>query len=265
MIKSNRKYPFGTIITLMRAGDVDFAISTAKEGVFKGLTTYVQIPVKNLAAKIFYMPSMNKQAIHLLHEKLVTFIEEQLSEGYSLVAIIDFALRMIKEDGFTLEIVTAEWFKDLVSQMQNKPDLEEFLKSSDKWIFIGSNDYIADYYDPGTVKIYKDEPYCITVTCKRVYTTKGKQMLFNHFEKNNLNKDATRDIHHSLNSYNIYYKEKTKQLLMLTYVSNSGEILEGGGSIMGCDYPPPRPEPIIPGTVDDLILKRLTKDYEINA
>lgn len=120
MIKSNRKYPFGTIITLMRAGEVDFAISTAKEGVFKGLTTYVQIPVKNLAAKIFYMPSMNKEAIHLLHERLVTFIEGQLNEGYSLVAIIDIALRMIKEDGFALEILTADWFKDMVSQMQNE-------------------------------------------------------------------------------------------------------------------------------------------------
>jgi len=95
MIKSNRKYPFGTIITLMCAGEIDFAISTAKEGVFKGLTTYVQIPVHNLAAKIFYMPSMNKQAIHLLHEKLVLFIEEQLNAGHKLPLIIDFALRMI--------------------------------------------------------------------------------------------------------------------------------------------------------------------------
>ena len=92
----------------------------------------MQIPVHNLAAKIFYMPSMNKQAIHLLHERLVTFIEGQLNEGYSLVAIIDFALRMIEEDGFALEIVTADWFKDLLSQMQNKPDLEAWLKSEEK-------------------------------------------------------------------------------------------------------------------------------------
>ena len=75
---------------------------------------------------------MNKEAIHLLHERLVTFIEGQLNEGYSLVTIIDFALRMIKEDGFTLEIVTADWFKDMVSQMQNKPDLEALLKSEEK-------------------------------------------------------------------------------------------------------------------------------------
>jgi hypothetical protein len=119
-IRSNRKYPFGTIITLMRTGELDFAISTAKEGVFKGLTTYIQIPVHNIAAKIFYMPSMNKQAIHLLHEKLVMFIEEQLNSGYPLVLIIDLALKMIKECGYTLEIVTANWFKDLVSEIKNK-------------------------------------------------------------------------------------------------------------------------------------------------
>lgn len=64
------------------------------------------------------MPSMNKKAIHLLHEKLVIFVEEQLNAGISLVLIIDFALRMIKEDGSALEIVTADWFKDLVSQKQ---------------------------------------------------------------------------------------------------------------------------------------------------
>lgn len=120
MIVSNRKYPFGSIITLMRTGDLEFAVSTAKEGVFKGLTTYVQIPVHSLAAKIFYMPSMNKQAIHLLHEKLVLFIEERLNSGYPLALIIDGALRMIKEDGYALEIVTADWLKEMVFQLENK-------------------------------------------------------------------------------------------------------------------------------------------------
>ena len=110
--------PFGTIITSMRTGEVDFSISTAKEGVFKGLTTCVQIPTRNVAAKIFYMPSMNKKAIHLVHEALVNSIEEGLNVGYPLVTIIDVALRKIKEDGYALEIATADWFKDLVSQMQ---------------------------------------------------------------------------------------------------------------------------------------------------
>lgn len=48
------------------------------------------------------------------------FIEEQLTSGYPLVLIIDGALRMIKEDGYALEIVTADWFKDMVFQTQNK-------------------------------------------------------------------------------------------------------------------------------------------------
>ncbi len=120
MIVSNRKHAFGSIITLMRGGELDFAISTAKEGVFKGLSTCVQIPVYNVAAKIFYIPSMNKQAIHLLHEKLVMFIEEQLNSGYPLALVIDGALSMIKEDGYALEIVTADWFKDMVFQIENK-------------------------------------------------------------------------------------------------------------------------------------------------
>jgi len=140
-----------------------------------------------------------------------------------------------------------------------------FNKSGDKWVFIGSNDCITDYYDSESVKIYKEEPCCITLTCKRVYTAKGKKMLFDYFGKKNVNIDGIINVHHSLNSYNIYYKERTKQWLMTTYVSKSGEILEGGGSIMGCEYPPPRPEPIIPGTVDDLILNKLIKDYKNNT
>ncbi len=153
---------------------------------------------------------------------------------------------------------------DLMGLIQKAKEYDKNNKSSDKWVFIGSNDSITDYYDSTSVKIIKEEPCCITVTCKRVYTTKGKKMLFDYFGTKSVNKDWIKDVHHSLNSYNIYYKERKKQWLMTTYVSKSGEILEGAGSIMGYDYPRPVPEPIIPGTVDDLILNQLIKDYKIN-
>lgn len=132
-----------------------------------------------------------------------------------------------------------------------------FNKSSDKWVFIGSNDCITGYYDSTSVKMFK-ESCCVEVTCKRVYTTKGKKMLFDYFETKKVSKDSITDVRHSLNSYNIYYKKRIKQRLMTTYVSKSGEILEGSGSIMGYDSPP-TPEPIIPGTVDDLNINQNNK------
>jgi hypothetical protein len=135
-----------------------------------------------------------------------------------------------------------------------------FKKSSDEWVFIGSNDSITDYYDPTSVKIYKDPPSCITVTCKRVYTNKGKNFLFDFRESQGLSNDNIMNIHHSLTSYNLYYKERKKTILMTTNISKSGEIL-GGGSIIGSDSPPE--DDINPGTVDDMILNKLIQDYNL--
>jgi hypothetical protein len=211
MIKSNRKYPFGTIITLMRAGEIEFAISTAKEGVFKGLTTYVQIPVHNLAAKIFYIPSMNKQAIHFLHEKLVLFIEEQLNEGHHLPVIIDFALKMIKEDGYALEIVTADWFKDLLSQKQN----ETYETPNDDWVFVLDDKPFTWYYKKSSVDL-DDKKNIYIVLVKQVYTKQGRI---------EISGDGDADIGYSLIMYHIDCKKRECNMINMTFYSQSGDEL----------------------------------------
>ena len=63
-----------------------------------------------------------------------------------------------------------------------------FNKSIDKWVFIGCNESITDYYDPTSVKILRDLS-SIQATCKRVYSAKGKQKLFNYWETRNLSRD----------------------------------------------------------------------------
>lgn len=137
-----------------------------------------------------------------------------------------------------------------------------FNKSSDKWVFIGSNDCIADYYDPTSVKIDK-EYYSIKVTCKRVYTTKGKKILFEFREPQGLSNNDINYIDHSLNSYILDYNEMTKTLLMLRYVSKSGKILEVVDYIVDSDSNP-EPTDIKPGTVDDMILNKILKEYNIH-
>jgi len=136
-----------------------------------------------------------------------------------------------------------------------------FNKSSDEWVFIGSNDAITDYYDSSSVKIFK-ESSCIEVTIKRVYTTKGKKILFDSRKSEDVSYEDTMNIHHSLDSYNIYYDKRKKDWLMTMYVSKSGDILKGGGSIMGYDSFPESVD-IKPGTVDDMLLNKLLKDYNI--
>lgn len=122
MIIRSRNLPLGTIITRMTDGKIEFTISTAKEGVFKGLTTYVWLPstpTRNLAAKIFYMPSMNKHAIHVLHNGFVAFIDEFLNRQCSLHLVIDIGLKKLKDEGYALEIVTSDWFKSIVYSLIN--------------------------------------------------------------------------------------------------------------------------------------------------
>ena len=118
----------------MSSKECEFTISTAKEGLFKGLSTYVQIPTMNLAAKVFYMPSMNKDAIHCVHQCLVECIEENLVMWDSqprLVIIVNAFLEMLKERGHALQVLKADWFKAEVTlcSMDYHPIMAQGIKN----------------------------------------------------------------------------------------------------------------------------------------
>ena len=123
MILSQGKYPFVTIITRMRDGDVDFVISTAKEGLFKGLTTCVNLPPGNLAIKIFYMPSMTKDAIHLIHKQFVETVEENLQKNVHLAVILDSLADSLKSSPYALEVVVDLRLKEYVERLKNGEQL----------------------------------------------------------------------------------------------------------------------------------------------
>ena len=119
MIVSQGKYPFGTIITRMADGDVEFVISTAKEGLLKGLTTCVQLPRGKNVVKIFYMPSMNKDAIHMVHKELVTCVEENLRANGHLAVILVQLAESLRASPYAQEVVIDNGLKDFVSTLQN--------------------------------------------------------------------------------------------------------------------------------------------------
>jgi|GEM_PF-5883537 hypothetical protein len=119
MILSQGKYPFGTIITRMRDDDVDFVVSTAKEGILKGLTTCIQLPTGRNAIKIFYMPSMSKEAIHLIHKQFVESVEENLKANGHLAVILVQLAESLRASGYTQEVVVDYGLKEFVSRLQD--------------------------------------------------------------------------------------------------------------------------------------------------
>ena len=135
MILSQGKYPFGTIITRMSDGDVQFVISTAKEGLLKGLTTCVQLPTGTTAAKVFYMPSMNKPAIHAIHNMLVESIEENLKAGGHLAIVIHDLLLSLRDSQYTQEVVIdcnlADYVTSLRGDAKQPPEGETAAEQSD--------------------------------------------------------------------------------------------------------------------------------------
>lgn len=101
-----------------RGDNTEFVVSTAKEGLFKGLSTLVTntIPFKSIIAKIFYMPAMNRKAIHLAHDALVDLIESNLEMMCPVeVSIVD-GLGWIKSTGCTQQIVVADWFTQAIME-----------------------------------------------------------------------------------------------------------------------------------------------------
>jgi hypothetical protein len=120
MILSQRKYPFGTIITRMSDGNIEFVISTAKEGILKGLTTYIQVPQGNNVVKIFYMPSMNKDAIHQIHNMFVESVEDNLKAGVHLAVILCELAESLRASPYAQEVVIDYKLKDFVDSLRNQ-------------------------------------------------------------------------------------------------------------------------------------------------
>src|SRR5208337_132878 len=157
-----------------------------------------------------------------------------------------------------------------------------FNTSSDEWVYIGSDEYIADYYNLKTIEICKDPQPRITVECKRVYTNKGRKKLFNYWETKYLSNDEINDIHHSYTGYICNYNDRKMAwemtLLVTTYASRSDKIIVGymfqtddikPGTVDDkildkyVYYPSECNEIIKPGTINEAILNKIIKDYNI--
>lgn len=116
MIISNRWH-----VTRMRPDRGDYAeivVSTAKEGIFKGLSTQITNtkPFHSIIAKIIYVPAMNKEAIHSVHDSLVTLIESNLQIMCPLEIAIADGLDWVRASGCALQIVASDWFTQGVAK-----------------------------------------------------------------------------------------------------------------------------------------------------
>ncbi len=152
-----------------------------------------------------------------------------------------------------------------------------FSKSSNEWVYIGSDGYITDYYNRTSIKLLKEQSL-IQVDCQRVYTKKGKKILCDSWETLNLSNEEKNDIDHSYNGYMFDYINKKVSLLSITYVSRSDQVL--GGWIFQTDEikPGALDEKVLnkyvynpsgfnmdikPGTIYETIFNKLIKDYNI--
>lgn len=116
MIISNRWH-----ITRMRPdrGDnAEIVVSTAKEGLFKGLSTQITntVPFHAVIAKIIYMSSMKKEDIHAFHDALVTLIDNNLRIMCPLEIAIADGLDWARDSGCTQQVGTADWFAKGVAE-----------------------------------------------------------------------------------------------------------------------------------------------------
>ena len=103
----------------MNDGTVDFVISTAKEGLLKGLTTCVQLPPGTTIIKVFYMPSMNKEAIHQIHKMFVESVEENLNANGHLAVILTQLAESLRASPYAQEVVIDYGLNGFVARLQN--------------------------------------------------------------------------------------------------------------------------------------------------
>jgi hypothetical protein len=120
----------------------------------------------------------------------------------------------------------------------------------DDWILVKNTDEGNWYYKSNSINI-DDQTHIIKGWAKIVYTDKGKQeFLKTHKE------DKYKDIHRSLTMVSINYKKFIHQEDRVVYYSKSDNII-------GSDEFSVKKDHFIPQSIDDELLNKILKDYNI--
>lgn len=102
-VVSDLTYPLGGKVTVLETEGYTVTVSTAKEGLFKGLSTIV-IDGVNLSsgspcAKVLYNKSIRKADRRLFHDMIVVGLEGAALEGHDLANALRIVLSGMKKQG----------------------------------------------------------------------------------------------------------------------------------------------------------------------
>ena len=106
MILHEASVPFGGRVTDIATDEFTCVVSTAKEGLFKGLSTMVadvQAEGGRPCAKIVYARSTRKSDRLQYHEFLVGVLDDAGEQGFSLREAIDGVITELKSRGVVTE------------------------------------------------------------------------------------------------------------------------------------------------------------------
>ena len=109
MILQEASVPFGGKVTDIVTDEFKCVVSTAKEGVFKGLSTMVaevQGGEGRPCAKIIYAGSTRKWERLQFHDILVAGIDEAGENGFPLRDAIDSVVTELKSRGVVTEAIS---------------------------------------------------------------------------------------------------------------------------------------------------------------
>ena len=104
----NKKRPFGSKVSIVETDSFIVTISTAKEGIFKGLSTMITdglYPTGRACAKLIYTPSLLKKDRIKLHDLITETLNELGDDDYDLKTSIQAIIDNLKEKGVISEAI----------------------------------------------------------------------------------------------------------------------------------------------------------------
>lgn len=111
MIAHHRNCLFGLVVTRIHTASFNCVISTAKEGLFEGLSTIVFEGdnfcdgYQRACGKIIYSSALRKSDVQDLHNHIVCSIDSLGESGHSLSKAFDTTVSSLKKQGLVAEVI----------------------------------------------------------------------------------------------------------------------------------------------------------------
>jgi hypothetical protein len=97
--------PFGGRVTDIGNESFLCVVTTAKEGLFKGLTTMVYDKTRRPCAKLFYAKSTGKKDRQRFHTLVAQLIDAGGEKGVRLEEALDTAIKTLRDRGILVDAI----------------------------------------------------------------------------------------------------------------------------------------------------------------